>query len=101
KRAGEIPARGPSPMLVEAVGGDRGLQQLDDVVNVRRLPEQGQGVGVPLLGDGVGAAAVVKVGELVERPGIPPEEELARLVERGVGSAHYPQLRDGLAVLGL
>ncbi len=99
--AGEVPARGPSAMLVEAIGGDRGLEELDDVVDVRALTEHRQRVGVPLLGDGVRAAPVVKVGELVERPGIAPEEELASLVERGVGGAHDPQLRDRLAVVGL
>ena len=88
--AGEVPARGPPAMLVEAIGGDRGLEELDDVVDVRALPEQRQRVGVPLLGDGVRAAPVVKVGELVERPGIAPEEELASLVKRGVRGAHDP-----------
>ena len=44
-------------MLVEAVGGDRGLEQLDDVVDVRALAEQRQRVGVPLLGDGVACCA--------------------------------------------
>src|SRR5262249_19531550 len=56
--AREVPARGPSPVLVEAVGGDGRLEELDHVVDVRGLPEERQRVGIPLLGDGVCAPAV-------------------------------------------
>ena len=99
--AGQVPARGPPAMLVKAIGRDGGLEQLDDVVDVRALPEQRERVGVPLLGDRVGAAAVVEVAELVERPGVAPEEELPGLEEGGVGSAHDAQLGHGLPVLRL
>jgi hypothetical protein len=99
--ARQVPARGPPAMLVEAVGRDGGLQELDDVVDVRALAEQRERVRVPLLGDRVRAPAVVEVAELVERPRVAPEKELAGLEERGVGGAHDAQLGHGLPVLRL
>ena len=101
ERAGEVPARGPPAVLVEPVRGDGRLEELDDVVDVRALAEQRQGMGVPLLGDGVRAAAVVEVRELLERAGILAEEQLAGLEERGIRGADDAQLGGRLARLGL